>query len=288
VNASRLYIRDIGRGPAVIVLHGGPDFDHTYLLPELNRLSDSFHLIYYDQRGRGRSAQGVQPEDVTLESEIADLDAVRQHFGLDSAVLLGHSWGTVLALEYANRHPDRVSALILMNPAPASRDDFLLFAKQAREQSAADLAQMKAIAATPAYEAGDPDMVAAYYRIHFKPAVQRAEHLDQMIAKLRASFTADGILKARAIEDRLMDETWSASAHDLLPKLTGLRVPTVVIWGDHEFVPEPCAAHIASAIPDARLVTLKGCGHFAYLECPGAVRNAIDDFLRARPTPAAR
>jgi proline iminopeptidase len=98
VNASRLYIRDIGRGPAVIVLHGGPDFDHTYLLPELNRLSDSFHLIYYDQRGRGRSAQGVQPEDVTLESEIADLDAVRQHFGFDSAVLLGHSWGTVLAL----------------------------------------------------------------------------------------------------------------------------------------------------------------------------------------------
>jgi proline iminopeptidase len=50
---------------------------------------------------------------------------VRRHFGLDSVVLLGHSWGTVLALEYAIRHPERVSALILMNPAPASRDDFL-------------------------------------------------------------------------------------------------------------------------------------------------------------------
>jgi proline iminopeptidase len=56
------------------VLHGGPDFDHSYLLPDLDRLSDSFRLIYYDQRGRGRSADGVRAEDVTLASDIADLD----------------------------------------------------------------------------------------------------------------------------------------------------------------------------------------------------------------------
>lgn len=104
----------------MIVLHGGPDFDTSYLLPELDRLSDKFHLIYYDQRGRGRSADSVKPEDVTLESEIADLDEVREHFHLDKVVLLGHSWGTVLALEYALRHPERVSRLVLMDPAPAS------------------------------------------------------------------------------------------------------------------------------------------------------------------------
>ncbi len=50
---ARLYYRDIGQGQPIIVLHGGPDFDHTYLLPDLDRLSDSFRLIYYDQRGRG-------------------------------------------------------------------------------------------------------------------------------------------------------------------------------------------------------------------------------------------
>jgi proline iminopeptidase len=53
VGGAELYSREIGRGHAIIVLHGGPDFDHTYLLPELDRLSDSFHLFYYDQRGRG-------------------------------------------------------------------------------------------------------------------------------------------------------------------------------------------------------------------------------------------
>ena len=68
VGGAELYSREIGQGTAIIVLHGGPDFDHSYLLPELDRLSDSYRLIYYDQRGRGRSADGVKPEDVTLAS----------------------------------------------------------------------------------------------------------------------------------------------------------------------------------------------------------------------------
>jgi proline iminopeptidase len=106
-----LYAREVGQGTAIIILHGGPDFDHSYLLPELDRLSDSFHLIYYDQRGRGRSADRVQPEDVTLASDVADLEKVRQYFHLGSVVLLGHSWGTVLALEYALRYPERLSRL---------------------------------------------------------------------------------------------------------------------------------------------------------------------------------
>lgn len=109
------------------MLHGGPDFDHGYLLPDLDRLADSFRLIYYDQRGRGRSADQVLPEEVTMASEMDDLDMVRQHFDLASPALLGHSWGAVLALEYALRHPERVSHMILMNPAPASTSDLAMF-----------------------------------------------------------------------------------------------------------------------------------------------------------------
>jgi len=118
-----LYFRDIGRGTAVIALHGGPDFDHQYLLPDLDHLADSSRLIYYAQRGRGASLGNVQPEDVTLASEIEDLDALRAHLGLESVGLLGHSWGGVLAMEYAIRHPERTSSLILLNSGPASHSD---------------------------------------------------------------------------------------------------------------------------------------------------------------------
>jgi proline iminopeptidase len=252
----------------------------------MDRLADSFRLVYYDQRGRGGSADGVRADDVTLESELADLDAVRQHVGLGPAALLGHSWGTVLALEYALRHPDCVSHLILLNPAPASKDDFKLLQKERREKFAADVEQLNAVAATHGYKDGDPDTVTAYYRIHFKRALRRAEDLDRVIASLRASFTREGILKARAVEDRLMDDTWLASQYNLLPELERIDIPTLVIYGDHDFIPAACSVHIARAIATARLVTLKDCGHFSYLECAEAVRTEILDFFRGSSAPA--
>jgi proline iminopeptidase len=184
VGKADLYSREIGQGQPVIVLHGGPDFDHRYLLPEMDRLADSLRLIYYDQRGRGRSGDGVRPEDVTLESEMGDLDTVRRHFGLGSVAILGHSWGTVLALEYAIRHPDRVSHLILMNPAPASHDDFMLYRKERRERSGSDLDQLKAMSSTIGYQEGDPDAGHCVLSHPLQDSLARPEHLERGITSL--------------------------------------------------------------------------------------------------------
>ena len=286
VGDASLYVRTIGQGQPIIVLHGGPDFDHQYLLPDLDRLSDAFRLIYYDQRGRGASAAGVRPDDVTLASEIDDLDKLRQHFGLDAPVLLGHSWGAVLALEYALRHPTRVSRLILMNPAPASARDVAVFRKFYLEKIGADMDRQRAIATSAAYQSGDPDAVVARYRIHFKPAFARTEDYEKLMAAMKAAFISQGkggIVEARAVEDRLMQDTWNVAGYDLLPKLRSLRVPTLVIAGDHDFIPIEVVTNIAQAIPNAQLITLKGCGHFSYLECPADVHKAFDDFLRPPP-----
>jgi proline iminopeptidase len=282
VGNAELYTREVGQGKAIIVLHGGPDFDHSYLLPELDSLSASYRLIYYDQRGRGRSADGVRPEDVTLTSELADLDKVRQYFKLDSVVLLGHSWGTVLALEYALGYPERVSRLILMNPGPASTDDYKRLRKEWLEKRAEAMEQRKAISDTAAYKEGNPDAVTAYYRIHFEPAFARPEEYEKFMARLSASFTREGILKARAVEARLMTETWSLPGYNLLPRLKNLKTPTLVIYGDHDFIPIGSAEHITQAMPNARMVTLKECGHFTYMECPVPVRESINAFFRRK------
>jgi uncharacterized membrane protein YeiB len=164
VAGATLHARTIGRGPSLVVLHGGPDFDHAYLLPDLDRLKDRFRLVYYDQRGRGRSAEGVRPADVTLQSDVEDLDRVRQHFGLESSALLGHSWGAVLALEYARRHPAGVSLLVLMNPAPVSASDLALLRQAYLEKLGAAHERQKEIVAGAAYRAGDPEAVAERYR----------------------------------------------------------------------------------------------------------------------------
>lgn len=283
VGSTSLYARAIGRGQPVIVLHGGPDFDHSYLLPDLDRLKDTFRLIYYDQRGRGKSADHVRPEDVTLASDVDDLDKVRQHYRLHTPALLSHSWGALLALEYALRHPTRVSHLILMNPAPVSASGVTVLRKSYLEKLGPDMDRQKQIVGSAAYQAGDPEAVTARYRIHFMPALKRPEHYERLMAIMREGFIKqgkDGIVKARAVEDHLYRDTWQLAGYDLLPKLRALNIPTLVIAGDHDFIPVEIAEHIARAIPNATLVTVKDCGHFAYLERAGEVRSALNDFFR--------
>ncbi len=137
--------------------------------------------------------------------------------------------------------------------------------------------------ASDAYQAGDPEAVAARYRIHFKPALMQTEDYEKLMARMKAGFISQGkkgILKARAVEDRLMRDTWQVPGYNLLPKLRGLNIPTLVIAGDHDFIPVEVAEHIAQALPNATLVTIKDCGHFSYLERPGDVRSALNDFFQ--------
>ena len=221
--------------------------------------------------GARETAENVRPEDVTLASDVDDLDEVRQHFGLEAPVLLGHSWGAVLALEYALRHPTRVSHLILMNPAPASASDVVAMRKAYLEKLGTEMDRQREIVASTAYREGDPDTVAARYRIHFKVALTRPEDYEKLMSTMKSGFVRqgkEGILKARAVEDQLMRDTWQVVGYDLMPKLRSLPVPTLVIAGDHDFIPLEIAEHIARALPNAQLVTTKDCGHFAFLECP--------------------
>jgi proline iminopeptidase len=282
VPGADLYFRVVGSGPTLVVLHGGPDFNHNYLLPELDRLASAFRLIYYDQRGRGRSSRDITPESVTLESEIDDLEHVRRYFGLDTLAVLGHSWGGLLAMEYATRHADRISHLILLNSAPASHADLQHFRQQRQAAEESTLAKMHAIAGKPEYAAGDVETDAEYYRAHFSKALGRPDQLESVIRRLRSHFMPGDIVKARAIEDSLYAETWASPEYDVLAKLRRAKIPALIIHGGDDFVPLHCATHLAEALSGSRLVVLSGCGHFSYLERPDEVLAAILHFFPQR------
>lgn len=282
VKGGRLYVREIGSGPPVVVLHGGPDFNHNYLLPELDELASAFRLIYYDQRGRGRSSGDVSADEITIESEVDDLDRLREHFGLGELSLLGHSWGSVLAMEYATRHPDRVSQLILMNSAPASHADLLHFRERRGATEPDNLEQMREISAREAYVEGDIATEAEYYQVHFSSTLRRPELLDALVQRLRAHFSAADIIKARVIEQRLYAQTWLSPAYDLLRNLSQCRARVLVIHGEHDLVPLDCAAHIASAAGAGKIVVIKEAGHFSYLERPAELRDVIITGVRPK------
>ena len=97
-----------------------------------------------------------------------------------------------------------------------------------------------------------------------------------IIERARARFVAT----ARAIEDELYEDTWSRDRYDLIPALELLEIPTLIVHGDHDFVPIDGIRRIAEAIPGSRLVILPDCGHFAYLEQPDRTSTMIADFLK--------
>jgi len=126
VNGVRLYTRRVGDGPPVVVLHGGPGAHHDYLLPQYDQLARGRALLYYDQRGGGRSPV-PRETPVGWREHVADLEALRDRWGLDHLTLLGYSWGGLLAVLYALEHPDRLARLALVSAAPLTatwREEF--------------------------------------------------------------------------------------------------------------------------------------------------------------------
>jgi pimeloyl-ACP methyl ester carboxylesterase len=179
-------------------------------------------------------------------------------------------------MEYATRRSQRVTHLVLMNTAPASHHGAEIFRLYLRGiRPASEIEAMDALAASDAFRAGDLHAELDYYRMHFRPGLVATNQLDRMIPRLRTHFPPERVLLAREIEQRLYRETWSSPTYDLLPRLGHLAVPTLVLHGEHDIVPVALAEKIAGAIPDARLVVLPGCGHFAYLEAPETVSEQI-------------
>ncbi len=108
-----LFVKVVGHGYPLLLVHGGPSLDHTTLL-SLQPLADQFTLIFYDHRCNSRS-EGAEVSSMTLENLTADADALRQALGFDRWAVLGHSFGGNVALECALRYPRSLSRLILMN-----------------------------------------------------------------------------------------------------------------------------------------------------------------------------
>lgn len=130
ISEAKLFYETMGQGDPIIVLHGGPGLSYEYLMPQMGKLAENHLVIFYDQRGSGRSQGGDDTTNITIDMFVKDLDAVRKHFGFKKVSILGHSWGGFLAMQYAIAHPESVDKLILLNSMSATSDDLMLFLQE--------------------------------------------------------------------------------------------------------------------------------------------------------------
>lgn len=106
--------------PVVFVIHGGPGGTHVGFKPHLNELAKDAQLVFIDQRGCGYSDE-TDPESYTLEQNVEDIEALRQHLGLEKIYILGHSYGGMVAMSYGIKYEEHLAGLILVTTSPSYR-----------------------------------------------------------------------------------------------------------------------------------------------------------------------
>jgi proline iminopeptidase len=277
----KLFYKLAGRGrDTVVVLHGGPGFSMSYLAADLAPLAAHHTLLFYDQRGGGRSTLVADSAALDAQRFADDLEAVRARFGLQHLTLLAHSWGASVAALYAGRHPERIGRLLIVDGIPPTRalQRQGLQRLDARRDSVTRQRLQQARAVRIAH-AGDAAACRAFFDL-WTPAA----YGDTAAARRQpCDFCADS---PEALANKLasVDRFTLASLGDWdwRPALHAVTAPALVIQGTADYVPLESAREWAAALPQARLLPIEGSGHFPYLEAPAPFFAAADAFLRGK------
>ena len=274
----RLFTRVVGSGSdTIIVLHGGPGLTLDYLALDLEPLASRHTLVFYDQRGAGRSTLVSDSIGLSAARFVEDLEAVRAHFRLSKPTLLGHSWGVGLAALYAQRYSSRIGQLILVDGVPLRRADLIAsFDAMAQARDSSERAEMDRWMERRQAHPEDAAACHAYYRLWFRPFVVEPA----VLSRSRGDFCA-GTTESRRNKMRGVDRFTMASLGnwDWRGAMASVSVRTLIIHGALDPIPLATAEEWAATLPNARLLTLPNVGHFPYLEAPDQFFSAVDSFL---------
>lgn len=274
VPGGRIWYRTTGGGPRtpVILLHGGPGYSSFYLRV-LDSLGVDRPTIRYDQLGGGKSSRTTDTLLFTIPHFVAELDSVRRTLAGDQVFLVGHSWGTILALEYYRAHPDHVAGLILASPAL----DIPEWERHARDlvstlpdslQRAIRLSEQTGDFTTPAYQAA---LGAFYERYVWRHPLQA--DLDSTLQSVNeriynymqgpSEFTIVGTLKH----------------YDGTSFLPDVRVPTLFTVGEFDEANPATVRRFADLTPGATLAVIPGAAHITTWDNPPAMLHVVRTFL---------
>ena len=274
----RLFARSVGVKPdTVIVLHGGPGLTMDYLAEDLTPLAAHHTLIFYDQRGAGRSTLVTDSAALDGKRFAEDLEAVRRHFRLERVTLLGHSWGAGVAALYASRFADRIDRLLIVDGIPLRREGLVnAFQKLAAGRDSSTRNEMDRWMEARRADPGDTRACHAYYELWFEPFF--ADPSDMKRSK--GDFCA-GTPESRRNKIASVDRYVAASLGqwDWRPALNQVKAPALVIHGSADPLPVESGREWAAAIPGARFLLLPGVGHFPYLEAPERFFGAVRAFV---------
>jgi proline iminopeptidase len=274
-----LFVKVIGHGYPLVLMHGGPGSDHMTMLP-FRPCADRFTLVFYDHRCNGRS-EGAEVSSMTWENLTADADGLRQTLGFDKWAVLGHSFGGMVALEYALRYPQSLSHLLLVDTCGDTR----WVQQNAPEVLAQRGFSSDTVETARRFFNGEitpNEMVPAMMKL----GKAYYHHLSPM--RLALDLVLGLRIKSRP-EALIFGYSQLLKGWTVMDRLGEIKVPTLVMAGrdDFQFPPEH-QAELAARIANARLEIIERAGHNAPSERSAEVIEAVKHFMATANVPESR
>ena len=307
-------------GNTVIVLHGGWGAEHSYLVPAIRPLADQWRFVLYDQRGSLRSP-ATPPAKVTYANLIEDLEQLRRRLGLEKVTLMAHSMGNMLAYGYLREHPDRVAGLVLVGPVIPGNDSGTEGAPRWTAPCVSEVwpgfAEAEALASAERSRQWSRDVSDRWIRIAADEglipadwAVQHPPETDPDLRELylktdqqrtmgwRISFTMVNTYSGRnwretlggmvfydprVAESIFAEPDYLEMVDAAWPALKSFKGPVRVIIGTHDYcdLGPTFWPRIVTAIPDARLETIRNAGHIPWMDEPAVFTQALRSAIEA-------
>jgi proline iminopeptidase len=272
INGTTLFTKSLGSGDPIVVVHGGPGFDHRQFLPYVWELAAGHQVILYDQRGTGLSSGPVDSTHINIETFIADLEGIREAFGIEKMNLVGHSWGGILAMHYALQHQDNLKSLVLCSTAASVKSFGEMRATYSANRTEEDTALLETIYGSDEFQNEDPKAIERFWRVYFKPYFADPAFADS----LDLHFTANTIEHGSAVAGFLMRSVGEFELHE---ELESLRCPTLVIHGDADPMPVKYAQMVHESIDGSELVIAPNAGHWLFVDATKVFRDSILEFV---------
>ncbi|MHB8628530.1 MAG: alpha/beta fold hydrolase [Aggregatilineales bacterium] len=272
IGDTRLFVAERGNGYPLIVLHGGPGLDHHMFGDYLDPLTDSYRLILVDERAQGRS-EPASESTWTLPQMARDVSLLAESLGLKRYAVLGHSYGSFVALQHAVDFPGMAAQTIVSSGIPAARylekvwRNLEAFEPVELRKQVTDSWEREKVVQTHA------ECVAL---LHDQLPFQFGDPLDPRIADYERR-TADGVYSAAVLRHFANLDYGGIEVED---RLSGVTQPVLVLAGrlDRTCSVEAAEA-IAAGIPHAELVVFEHSGHMTFVEENEAYLNAVRGFL---------
>ena len=285
-DSARLFYRVIGRGSdTLIAIHGGPGVDLESIAGDFAPLGERHVVIFYDQRGAGRSDLPKDTTRLVVQRQLADLDDVRRHFKLQRVTLVAHSYGPLLAASYALAHPEAVRRMVFFGPVPPRRGTFWqrfgANMRQLLDSSArARLTDANRRLADP--NADTRQACRDYWTVALRPRLAEPGRTMSLLQSDLCASEPAGIRYGLTVTNRVVMASYGD--WDLRERLRRLDVPTLIVHGEQEAIPMDLVEEWVTSLPHARLFRVPRAAHFTYAERPELVWPEVERFL-ATPAP---